>query len=185
MILLICGSPRPIGLTSQTLDLVESLLRQRGCRTRRTGVYDLGLPIFGLDATASHKIAEWRQSVQQASALIFGSPEYHGSFSGGLKNLLDYLDKGMLEGKPSAIVAAAGSPRAGVSTLNAMRIVLRNLHAPVIVEQLAVSPHDLRDGPGVWSHDALSYCTTMVKGLLDEVALRQPPTTRNIPDRVV
>lgn len=185
MILLICGSPRPTGLTSQILDLIESLLRQREYRIRRTGVYDLGLPIFGLDDTASHKIAEWRQSVQQASALIFGSPEYHGSFSGGLKNLLDYLDKGMLEGKPSAIVAAAGGARAGVCTLNAMRIVLRNLHAAVIVQQLAVSQHDLRDGPRVWSHDALSHCTTMVEGLLGEVALRQPPTTRNIPDRVL
>lgn len=173
MILLVCGSPRPSGLTNQTLNFIESLLKQRGYRTRRIGVQTLKLPIFGLDAVASLQVAEWRQAILQASALVFGSPEYHGSFSGGLKNLLDYLDIGLLEGKPTALVAAAGSKRSGICTLNAMRNVLRNLHAPVIVEQLVVSQHDLSADHLGFSRDILSYCVNMIDGLLGEVERRE------------
>lgn len=173
MILLVCGSPRPCGLTSQTMDLIEGLLIQRGLCTRRIGVQTLKLPIFGLDSVASLQVEKWRQAILQASALVFGSPEYHGSFSGGLKNLLDYLDIGMLEGKPTALVAATGSSRSGIGTLNAMRNVMRNLHAPVIVEQLAVSRHDLSADHQAWSHEVLSYCVNMIEGLLSEVKRRQ------------
>jgi azobenzene reductase len=178
LILLVCGSPRPCGLTNQTLDLIENLLIKRRHCTRRIGVQTLKLPIFGPDSIGLQQVNEWRQSILQASALVIGSPEYHGSFSGGLKNLLDYLDIGMLEGKPTAIVAAAGSPRSGISTLNSMRNVLRNLHAPVIVEQLAVSRHDLSADHLAWSQDVQSYCVNMIDGLLSEVERRQSSTSK-------
>jgi NAD(P)H-dependent FMN reductase len=141
-------------------------------------VQTLKLPIFGPDSIGLQQVNEWRQSILQASALVLGSPEYHGSFSGGLKNLLDYLDIGMLEDKPTALVAVAGGPRSGISTLNAMRNVLRNLHAPVIVEQLAVSQHDLSADHLSWSCDVQSYCMRMVDGLLSEVERRQSSTAK-------
>jgi len=80
----------------------------------------------------------------------------------------------MLEGKPTALVAAAGSPRTGIiCTLSAMRNVLRNLHAPVSAERLAVSRHDLSADHLAWSSDVLSHCVNMIDGLLGEAERRQ------------
>jgi NAD(P)H-dependent FMN reductase len=178
MILLVCGSPRPDGLTSQALDLVQQLLIERGCETRRLGVHDLDLPLYGMKACAAPQAAAWRQAVREATALVIGSPEYHGSFSGGLKNLLDYLEIGLVEGKPAAMLVTAGSPRSGVGTLSAMRTVLRNLHVPVIVEQMAVSPRDHEQGAQAWTPCARSYCISMVAGLLEEIERRRSRAVR-------
>lgn len=173
MILLVCGSPRPDGLTSQALDLVQQLLIERGCKIRRLGVHDLDLPLYGVQACAARQTTAWRHAVQEATALVIGSPEYHGSFSGSLKNLLDHLDIGLIEGKPAAMLVATGSPRSGTGTLSALRTVLRNLHVPVIVEQMAVSPHDREQGSQTWTPCARSYCVSMVTALLEEIERRR------------
>jgi hypothetical protein len=65
MILIVCGSPRPDGLTSQALDLVQQLLIERGCETRRLGVHDLDLPLYGMKACAAPQAAAWRHLISK------------------------------------------------------------------------------------------------------------------------
>lgn len=170
MILIVCGSPRAEGQTNQALHLIEHRLKQLGCETRFVHVWQLHLPTYGLNQEPPTNLSTWLQAVQSASALVFGSPEYHGSFSGGLKNLLDYLDYTHVAGKPTALVAASGSPRGGLSTLSAMRHVLRSLHVPVIVEQLAVCPHD-KDPQNNWTPELLKQVNIVAAGLHKQLAL--------------
>lgn len=169
MILVVCGSPRPDGQTDQALRLIEHRIWKSGRQTQRLCVHQLDLPIYGLDDGSPMDLIAWRQTVQSASALVFGSPEYHGSFSGGLKNMLDHLDIALVAGKPAALVAASGSPRGGLATLSAMRNVLRSLHVPVIVEQLAVCPRDRDPCSGHWSDELLAQADSVVSGLLRQL----------------
>jgi len=39
----------------------------------------------------SENVAALRRQVQEADGIILGTPEYHGSFSGVLKNALDHM----------------------------------------------------------------------------------------------
>lgn len=169
MILVVCGSPRSEGQTSRALHLLEERFQQSGHPTKRVCVGTFDLPIYGLGDGGAADLHAWRQAVDSASAFAIGSPEYHGSFSAGLKNLLDHLDSPLVAGKPAALVAASGSPRGGMATLAAMRHVLRSLHVPAIVEQLAVCPQDRDATSGRWSHELLAQADCVAAGLLRQI----------------
>jgi len=169
MILIVCGSPRPAGQTSRVLDLVEQALRRRGQQVQRISLRCAALPLPGMGGEEAPAVLAWRQAVRSASALVIGSPEYHGSLGGGLKNMLDHLDFPIVAGKPAALVAASGSPRGGMATLAAMRHILRALHVPAIVEQLAVCPSDRDPASGEWSAGLLEQAEGLVAGLLRQL----------------
>ncbi len=169
MILIVCGSPRSQGQTSEALRLLEERFQRSGQATRRVCVSTFDLPIYGLGHGESVDLSAWRDAVHCARAFAIGSPEYHGSFSAGLKNLLDHLDSALVAGKPAALVAASGSPRGGIATLAAMRHVLRSLHVPAIVEQLAVCPQDRDTRSGGWSEDLLAQADSVATGLLRQI----------------
>jgi azobenzene reductase len=168
-VLIVSGSTSETGLTGTVLGLVDALVRQRGVDTEFISVRSLPLPLYGLQDEAPVNAAIWRDTVDQASAVILGSPEYHGSFSGALKNHIDYLESPQVRGKPAALVAAAGSARSGIATLGAMRLMLRSLHVSAIVEQVAAWKGDfMRDGRTPNSA-LLDYLTVMVDALVREL----------------
>lgn len=172
MILIVSGSTRDDGQTQKALALVNTLIRQRGIETEMVSVRKLALPAYGVTDDESVEATQWRHAVRRASGLVIGSPEYHGTFSGALKNLLGYLDTNLVSGKPAALVAAAGSPRSGIGTLNSLRIVLRSLHMPVIVEQVAVCRSDVDADTGKWAADMKSRISSMVDSLISEIERR-------------
>lgn len=178
MILVVCGSARAEGQTSRALSLIEHRLMLHGHATRRLCVGQLDLPLYGRDNGNCNDLDAWRRAAQSASALIFGSPEYHGCFGAGLKNLLDHLDTTLVAGKPAALVAASGSPRGGMATLSGMRHVLRSLHVPAIVEQMAVCPQDRDPHSGQWSESLLAQADSLVTGLLRQLV--RPAAMRGV-----
>lgn len=68
-----------------------------------------GLPAFVPGEQPSPgEVADLRQRVAAADALLFSTPEYAGSLPGSLKNLLDHLvDGGDLDGKAAAWLSVA------------------------------------------------------------------------------
>jgi FMN reductase len=81
-----------------------------------------------------------RKTVKEAEGLILSTPEYHGSFSGVLKNALDLMGFKELEGKMIGLVSVSGGALGGVSALHELRTVGRAVHAWVVPQQCAV-PH--------------------------------------------
>ncbi len=79
-----------------------------------------------------------RREVQEASGLILATPEYHGSFSGVLKNALDLMGFNEIEGKMIGLVGVSGGQLGAVNALSGLRTVGRALHAWVIPEQASV-----------------------------------------------
>lgn len=83
-----------------------------------------------------------RSIVQDADGLIIGTPEYHNSFSGVLKNALDLLSIQQLRGKSVALVGVSGGVMGGSKALMSLGDIMRSLYCYVIPEQLMVSKID-------------------------------------------
>ncbi len=47
-------------------------------------------------------------ALKGADGIVFGTPEYHGSMSGTLKNMFDLMSQEQLEGKIVGLVGVAG-----------------------------------------------------------------------------
>jgi len=79
-----------------------------------------------------------RREVGQAHGIILGTPEYHGSFSGVLKNALDLMGFDEIEGKMIGLVGVSGGALGAVNALSSLRTIGRALHAWVIPEQASI-----------------------------------------------
>ena len=79
-----------------------------------------------------------RDEVKQADGIILGTPEYHGSLSGVLKNALDLMGFDEFEGKMIGLVGVSGGRMGAFEALTTLRTVGRSLHAWVIPEQASV-----------------------------------------------
>jgi NAD(P)H-dependent FMN reductase len=79
-----------------------------------------------------------RREVSQAGGIILGTPEYHGSFSGVLKNALDLMGFAEIEGKMIGLVGVSGGALGAINALNSLRTVGRALHAWVVPEQASI-----------------------------------------------
>jgi len=79
-----------------------------------------------------------RRDVQQAQGIILGTPEYHGGYSGVLKNALDLMGFKEFQGKVIGLVGVAGGQTGAINSLNGLRTVGRALRAWVIPTQVSV-----------------------------------------------
>ena len=53
-------------------------------------------------------VGKLREEVRAAEGIILGTPEYHGGFSGVLKNALDLMGFDEFEGKMMGLVGVSG-----------------------------------------------------------------------------
>ena len=91
------------------------------------------------ETTYPPDVDRMRRAVGTAHGILLGSPEYHGSMSGALKNAIDLLSFEEFEGKMIGLVAVAGGSQSATGTLAHMRTVCRHLHAWVIPQQVSIS----------------------------------------------
>jgi FMN reductase len=80
-----------------------------------------------------------REEFRVSDGIIFGSPEYHGSMSGTLKNMLDLMSQEQLEGKIVGLVGVAGGHTGAINSLNTMRTIGRNMHFWVLPQEVSVA----------------------------------------------
>jgi FMN reductase len=94
----------------------------------------LQLPLY--QPENPHRTAEARALVAelaQADGIVIGSPGYHGSISGLVKNALDYAEdlrgdrRSYVSGRALGCIATAGGWPAAVKTLNALRDIVHAL----------------------------------------------------------
>ncbi|UCZ53651.1 NAD(P)H-dependent oxidoreductase [Bacillus shivajii] len=138
-IALINGSMNQDSYTRKLLEKVESRIKERGFKSTFIDVREINAPIYVPDAQPPKCIVETEEKLIGADGIVVGSPEYHGSFSGALKNLLDYYNSSHFKDKPIALVTTTGGVKAGTNTMNHLRLVFRNLHGLVIPPQFAIS----------------------------------------------
>jgi NAD(P)H-dependent FMN reductase len=79
-----------------------------------------------------------REEVQAAQGILLGTPEYHASLSGVLKNALDLMGFPEFEGKMVGLIGVSGGSTGAINALNSLRTIGRSLHAWVIPEQVSI-----------------------------------------------
>jgi NAD(P)H-dependent FMN reductase len=109
-VLVVCGSSREDGNLEQVVRLAGAAARTSGAEVRELLLREVQLPvmIWGDEAQATlPEVQQIRELARWADGFILGTPEYHGSMSGALKNWFDFL-YGELAGKFAGVLATTG-----------------------------------------------------------------------------
>jgi len=134
----ISGSRRQ---NSYTRMAVETALRGAAEVNAEVHLIDLATLDLAFAGAGGYKGKDFERlsnEVKQSDGIILGTPEYHGSFSGVLKNALDLMGFDEFEGKMLGLVGVSGGGMGAFEGINSLRNVGRALHAWVVPEQAAV-----------------------------------------------
>ena len=123
----IVGISGNVRAPSRTASLVGAILAsiesRLGIETRKIELADAAPVLFRalrsdqLDADGRDIVS----AVENADALVVGSPVYRASYSGALKHLFDLVHFESLIGKPVILAATGGSPLHGLVTEHQLR----------------------------------------------------------------
>ena len=136
----ICGSLRRGSHTRQALTIALEGAQEVGAQTRLIDLRDYRLVFCGDDDEGAdlEGVLRLRHEVARAQGIILGTPEYHGGFSGVLKNALDLMSPEEIRGKVLGLVGVLGGTLGATNALSGLRTVGRALHAWVTPEQAAI-----------------------------------------------
>ncbi|QMU31524.1 NAD(P)H-dependent oxidoreductase [Adhaeribacter radiodurans] len=127
---IISGSPRPDSVTFRVAQYLHNLFAAK--TNYHIGLIDVREHAFGLlqrvivsveKAPEAHKAIAERMFA--ADAFILVTPEYNGSYSPALKNLLDHFPKQMH--KPFGIVTASKGAMGGMRASQQMQLLINAL----------------------------------------------------------
>lgn len=140
-ITILSGSAREGRQSHKAAYFLQRLLHQRGVNADLIDLGKQSLPILeermGYHKNPPKEIEEISQQLQEADALIFVTPEYHGSFSGVLKNALDYFWSEFTK-KPIGVVSASSGRFGGINASTQLQHVILSLGAYPLPRKLLV-----------------------------------------------
>jgi azobenzene reductase len=101
-------------------------------------------------------LSDIQMLLDRADAMVFLSPEYHGSYSGALKNALDYFWQEFLR-KPIGVVAVASGRYGGINASTEMQQLVLSLGAyPMPYKLLVPTVQNAFDENGIIKEEMLS-----------------------------
>ena len=140
-VMTVVGSLHAKSVTRVAVDHVAETLRAGGCEVDVLDLAAEPLPLVNTDTTfGADYYAPLKARVQVADVYVLGTPDYHGSVSGALKNFLDHFWK-EFTGKLFAPIVA--SHEKGLTTHDQLRTIARQCYAWTI--PYAVSLHEKED----------------------------------------
>ncbi len=132
----ISGSLRKGSYNTKLVEAVVGLMPE-GVEMTIVGCGDI--PLYNKDLDTDNKpeaVLQLLQAVRYADGVLFATPEYNYSFSGVLKNAIDWASrpayKSVLAGKPTAIISASQSLIGGARAQAHLRQVLSATLSPVV-----------------------------------------------------
>lgn len=133
----VCGSLREHSYTRLGLEVALRGVREAGGTGELLDLREYDLPPLNADLDRQGDSDAVSERLRAADALLLGTPMYHGSYSGVLKNALDYVGFDEFEGKTVGLLAVAGGSFP-VTALEHLRSVCRALNAWVLPHQVAI-----------------------------------------------
>ncbi|WP_442602831.1 NADPH-dependent FMN reductase [Paenibacillus sp. KN14-4R] len=146
-ILLISGSMANPAHTTTLIQYIANQLEKRDCSITIWNLQEKPLPF--LDPKFHHNpaehpdptVQEFVQIASKADAFVIGTPNYHNSYSGVVKNALDILNFDQFKNKPVGLVANGGGIRS-TQPVDHLRIVIRGLLGIAIPVQVVTCNND-------------------------------------------
>ncbi|WP_224450468.1 NADPH-dependent FMN reductase [Haloprofundus salilacus] len=133
----VCGSRREGSHTRRALQEALASVEAAGGTTELLDLAELDLPPLNTDVKEAGDGDVVRRMIREADAVILGTPMYHGSYSGVLKNALDYCGFTEFEDTTVGLLVVSGGPFP-TPALTHLRDVCRSLNAWALPYQAAV-----------------------------------------------
>lgn len=127
----ICGSLREGSTTHAALSVALEGAKDECAEIELIDLRDYKL-IFDSNVGDESDVSKLKNKVREAHGILLGTPEYHGSFSGVLKYVLDLMGYDEFENKVVGLVGVSGGRMGAVNALSMLRIVCASLRAWVI-----------------------------------------------------
>ena len=150
-IITICGSLREDSSTARALLIASEAARLAGANVESVDLQSYELPFCDGRPDRSpygESTNRFIETVQSADGLILGSPNYHGSLTGVLKNALDLLGPDAIRDKLVGLVATARGDAGAMNTLNHLRHICRWMNGWVIPAEVSIPrAHEMLGDP--------------------------------------
>lgn len=174
-VFLICGSIAKKSHTRAILTHLEDLLKKNDVETVFWDLASKPLPIaipeYHRDPMQNpgKNVKEFVTAVDHANAFVLGSPLYHGSYSGVLKNALDNLYYDAFRNKPVALVSNGSSIRSATQPCEHLRSVVRTIYGYALQSQIGTANEDYEDARAAYkliNEDIKERCQRMTDELI-------------------
>ena len=134
----ISGTSRPGNYTSKALAATVSELESLGESTRVFDARELTLGFPGQPETPDAK--RLKAAVEAASAVLIGSPEYHGGICAHTKLIIENLGfPSVLAGKPVALLGVAAGRIGAIKSLEQLKGILGHVGAVVVPGAVSIA----------------------------------------------
>lgn len=148
-IAIILGSARKGRESHKVAYFLESQLKRGNVQTDVIDLAEHQLPLLEDKTGASRGVELMVKDISirldQADGIILVSPEYHGSFSGVLKNALDYF-WGEFQRKPVGVATVSAGRLGGINASTQLQHVILSLGAyPLPLKFLVAEVHKVFD----------------------------------------
>ncbi|WP_254824295.1 NADPH-dependent FMN reductase [Haloglomus halophilum] len=137
-IVALCGSLRDASRTRIVLAEALAAARDAGATTELIDLRERDIPALDPDAPTPSDAAALADAVAGADAVLLGTPNYHGSYTGVLKDALDHLGRGEVGGATVGLVEVAAGSHPGPALAH-LRGVCRTLNAWTLPLEVAVA----------------------------------------------
>lgn len=145
--MVIAGSHRKGHYTSALAKEVAAQLSSRNCAVDLIEVTDIDLPMHNPEdhhdpeGSTDPRVREFAKCVRETDSFVWISPIYNGSYSSGIKLLIDNMNIPLMQGKPVAVMVQGGGRFSG-SVIDHLRAIGVNLHADVVNTAVATNRTD-------------------------------------------
>ena len=137
----ICGAMGRGSTTSKALAIALKGAAEYDAATSLLELHDFDLVFAGSVPTDEYPpdVLRMRQAIRESQGIILATPEYHGSLTGALKNMLDLMSIDDFETKIVGLVGIAGGHVGAIHSLNTMKTICRNLHCWVLPQEVSIA----------------------------------------------
>ena len=138
-IAIIQGSVRPSNYTAKAIALVIDEFHKKNIEVELIDPAILNLPLPGTGGP-SDELDDMRKVIIDATGVVIGTPEYHGSYSSVVKLVIENLGfPSVLQGKPVALLGVAAGRIGAIKALEHLRSVCSHVGAIVLPSLVSVA----------------------------------------------
>ncbi len=157
---ILCGSIRSGRLSHLLALALTDVMKQLGADAQLVDLIDFPLPLleetFQRQVKPDESLHRLQEILDQSQGLILLSPEYHGSYTGVMKNALDYFQKEFYR-KPMGVVTTSTGKFGGINASVQMQHLILSLGGFPMPQKLIVpSIHQHISENGEWRGESLT-----------------------------
>jgi NAD(P)H-dependent FMN reductase len=150
-VLAIAGSTRADSYNKKLAKYAAEMAKDMGATVTLVDLKDYAIPFYDEDGEKTDGMPKNAKKIRdlmiESQAIIIASPEYNGSLSAVLKNVIDWAsrdEKGQgsreaYKGKKFAIMSASPGQGGGVRGLAHLRTIIENIGGEVVKTEVAIS----------------------------------------------